>query len=268
MKNIFVFLVIVVWLSGAARGNAERAQRRGPLHRYSHVSMIMEHGVSGKSTSVSRKARDPSPGDGVTIDSEQGKTITLTLTKASTQTIEKWIRTAGSAAPSTKRVNGRVYGKDAELVRIGQKTRIFPLVGRDPLLQGRVVRVIADKGSVVVETDVEDKWYANVKYYVMEIIVDFGRSLAIPNEAIIEEAGRKIVYVSEKNNRYAPRDITVGHRGELYTQILDGLKAGEQVVTFGSFFIDAEYKLRSKEKRSKEPGSSERKGVLFAPHHH
>ncbi|VAX18963.1 hypothetical protein MNBD_NITROSPINAE03-18 [hydrothermal vent metagenome] len=268
MKSIVAFLAILVWLSGAGRGDAERAQRRGPLHRYSYASMIMKHGVSGKPKPVSRKARGPSPGDGVTIDPEQGKTITLTLTKASTQTIEKWIRTAGSVDPATKRVNGRVYGKDAELVRNGQKTRIFPLVGRDPLLQGRVVRVTADKGGVMVETDVKDKWYANVKYYIMEIIVDFGRSLAIPNEAIIEEAGRKVVYVSEKNDWYAPRDIIVGHRGELYTQILDGLKAGEQVVTFGSFFIDAEYKLRSKGKRAKEPGSNGRKGGQYAPHHH
>ncbi|VAX18658.1 hypothetical protein MNBD_NITROSPINAE03-1366 [hydrothermal vent metagenome] len=257
MKNIIALLAILVWLSGAGRGNAERAQRRGPLHRYSHVSMIMKHGVSGKPSSVSRKARDPSPGDGVIIDSRQGKTITLTLATASTQTIEKWIRAAGSVNPSTKRVHGRVYGKDAELVRNGQKTRVFPLIGRDPLLQGKVVRVTADKGGVMVETDVEDKWYGDVKYYIMEIIIDFGRSLAIPNEAIIEEAGRKVVYVSGKNNRYAPRDITVGRRGELYTQILGGLKAGEEVVTFGIFFIDVEYKLHSKGK-----------GGPFAPHHH
>jgi len=259
IKNVFAFLAIVVWLSGATRGNAQRAQRRDPLPRYSNVSMIMEHGASGKPLPVSRKARAPHPDNGATIDSRQGKTITLTLAQASTQTIERWIRTAGSVDPATKRVHGRVYGKDAQLLKIGQKTRIFPLVARDPVLQGIVVGVVADpeKGGVAVMTDVEDKWNGDAKYYVMEIIVDFGRRLAIPNEAIIEEAGRKVVYVSMENNRYAPRDIIAGHRGELYTQILDGLKAGEEVVTFGSFFIDAEYKLHSK-----------REGGRLAPHHH
>jgi hypothetical protein len=35
-----------------------------------------------------------------------------------------------------------------------------------------------------------------------------------------------------------------GFQGELYTQILGGLENGDQVVTFGSFFIDSEHKLK------------------------
>jgi hypothetical protein len=41
-----------------------------------------------------------------------------------------------------------------------------------------------------------------------------------------------------------PKEIQLGIQGELYTQVLSGLKHGEQVVTFGSFFIDAEHKLK------------------------
>jgi hypothetical protein len=33
-------------------------------------------------------------------------------------------------------------------------------------------------------------------------------------------------------------------QGELLTHIVDGLSAGDQVVTIGSFFIDADYKLK------------------------
>ena len=36
-----------------------------------------------------------------------------------------------------------------------------------------------------------------------------------------------------------------GIQGELYTQVLDGLSDGDQVVTLGSFFIDAEQKLKA-----------------------
>jgi hypothetical protein len=35
-----------------------------------------------------------------------------------------------------------------------------------------------------------------------------------------------------------------GVQGELFTQVLNGLQEGEQVVTIGSFFIDAEHKLK------------------------
>ncbi len=206
--------------------------------------------------------------EGVLIDAGQGKTITLTLAEVSTQRIERWIRTAGRVNLTTKRLHGRVYGKDAKLIKKGQKTHIFPLAGRALVLRGEIVRVVMNAGEVIVETDFEDKWYGNSKFYVMEIIVNLGRSLAIPNEAIIEEDGRKVVYVSKANNRYVPRDIKVGERGELYTQILHGLKSGEKVVTFGSFFIDAEYKLYSKAKRAKKPGSAERTGGTFAHHHH
>lgn len=269
MKNNFAVLFILVWLSGPALGNDTYAQSQTAPPSGSHdVSMQMKHQVSGESPPISRKPRTPLPQASVGVSAKQGKTITLTLTEVSTQRVEKWIRTAGSADPKTKRVRGRVYGKDAGLIKIGQVTRVFPLVGREPVLQGKVVKVSLEKGGALLETDVEDKWYGKVKFYIIEIIVNFGRSLTIPNEAIIEEAGRKIVYVAGKNNRYSPREIIIGHRGELFTQVIYKLKEGEQVVTFGSFFIDAEYKLSAKGKHSKEPGSKDHKGGHFAPHHH
>ena len=46
---------------------------------------------------------------------------------------------------------------------------------------------------------------------------------------------------------YVPREIHTGIQGELLTQVLDGVNDGDQVVTFGSFFIDAEHKLKGTE---------------------
>ena len=40
------------------------------------------------------------------------------------------------------------------------------------------------------------------------------------------------------------REIQIGLQGELFTEVTGGLKSGEQVVTFGSFFIDADFKLK------------------------
>ena len=66
----------------------------------------------------------------------------------------------------------------------------------------------------------------------------------MPNEAIIEEGDSRVVYVQVGDGQYEPRTIKTGLQGELYTQVLDGVKDGEQVVTFGSFFIDSNYKLK------------------------
>jgi Cu(I)/Ag(I) efflux system membrane fusion protein len=71
-----------------------------------------------------------------------------------------------------------------------------------------------------------------------------GDFLSVPNEAIIDTGGRTVVYVQDAAGGYLPREIKPGVQGELFTHVLEGLKPGEQVVTIGSFFIDAEHKLK------------------------
>ena len=78
----------------------------------------------------------------------------------------------------------------------------------------------------------------------MEVVVERGPFLSIPNEAIIEEGDRQIVYVEQQPGQYVAHEVHIGIQGELLAQVLDGVKEGDQVVTFGSFFIDAEQKLK------------------------
>jgi hypothetical protein len=49
----------------------------------------------------------------------------------------------------------------------------------------------------------------------------------------------------QQDGEYVPKEVQTGIQGELYTQVLGGLQANTPVVTFGSFFIDAEHKLKS-----------------------
>ena len=93
----------------------------------------------------------------------------------------------------------------------------------------------------------------NARYYVMEIVVERGPFLSVPNEAIIEEGEKHIVYVQHETVQYLPQEIHTGIQGELYTQVRDGLQEGAQVVTFGSFFIDAEHKLKGTEQSPRGP---------------
>ena len=65
------------------------------------------------------------------------------------------------------------------------------------------------------------------------------------NEAIIEEGSKQVVYVASSTGSYLPREVQTGIQGELFTQVLEGLEEGERVVTVGSFFVDAEYKMKS-----------------------
>jgi len=97
---------------------------------------------------------------------------------------------------------------------------------------------------VNVEVSLAAAAHTDDRFYVMEVVVERGPFLSIPNEAIIEEGDRHIVYVEQQPGQYVAREIHTGIQGELLTQVLDGVKEADQVVTFGSFFIDAEQKLK------------------------
>ena len=75
-------------------------------------------------------------------------------------------------------------------------------------------------------------------------------------EAIIEEGETHIVYVQTQPGQYVPAEIHTGIQGELFTQVVDGVNDEAQVVTFGSFFIDAEQKLKGTDAGPSAPTSN------------
>src|SRR5260221_8110188 len=118
------------------------------------------------------------------------------------------------------------------------------------MYQAYMTRVSPRAGGAVVEAALSASGRQNTTLYVMEIVVEQGPFLSVPNEAIIEEGDKHIVYVQQQTGQYVPQEIHTGIQGELYTQVLDGLRQDAQVVTFGSFFIDAEHKLKGTEQSS------------------
>jgi cobalt-zinc-cadmium efflux system membrane fusion protein len=61
---------------------------------------------------------------------------------------------------------------------------------------------------------------------------------AVPEEAIVREGDQARVWVVAQNNTLALRSIRTGRSNDGMVEVLDGLKAGERVVTRGSLFID------------------------------
>ena len=112
------------------------------------------------------------------------------------------------------------------------------------MYQARISQVVPQGGRVLVKAILAGPGRQDSTRYVLEIVTERGEFLSVPNEAIIETGGKHVVYVQQQQGNYVPREIQPGVQGELYTQVLDGLKPGDQVVTFGSFFVDAEYKLK------------------------
>ena len=180
---------------------------------------------------------------GTKVTQSQAEALTLTLGATAIRSIQTWIRTAGAIDKTGRTLTASLSGAEAALVKVGQPVRAFPPSAKSSMYQAYVTKVVPHQGGVTVEALLKAQGRANTTLYVMEIVVERGPFLSVPNEAIIEEGDRHIVYV-QRDGQYAPQEIHTGIQGEIYTQVLDGLQPDMQVVTFGSFFIDAEHKLK------------------------
>ncbi len=63
--------------------------------------------------------------------------------------------------------------------------------------------------------------------------------------AVIDSGSRQLVLVAKGDGRFEPRPVRLGRHGEGYVEVVDGLKAGEDVVTTATFLIDAESNLQT-----------------------
>src|SRR5712691_1379038 len=200
-----------------------------------------------------RQHTRPAGPKGTTISESQAAALTLTLGTASVRPVQTWIRTAGAIDKTGKILGASLSGPDASLVKIGQRVRAFPPSSKSSMYQAYITRVSPRAGGATVEASLSASGRQNTALYVMEIVVERGPFLSVPNEAIIEEGEKHIVYVQPQTGQFVPQEIHTGIQGELYTQVLDGLQEDAQVVTFGSFFIGAEHKLKGTEQSS--PGA-------------
>lgn len=148
-------------------------------------------------------------------------------------------------------IYAQVYEYEAPLVAPGQPVEItVPSVpGRiyranvaavDPILNPttRTVRV-----RMLVPTP--DRSLRPEAFVKVVIHVPIGERLAVPREAVLDTGATQIVFVVKDGGTFEPRAVTLGRAAEGYYEALDGLSAGETVVTSANFLIDSESRFRS-----------------------
>lgn len=78
--------------------------------------------------------------------------------------------------------------------------------------------------------------------------------ITIPSESVIRSGERNIVFVSQGAGRFIPRTVTIGNQlDNNRIHILEGLAAGDRVVTSGQFLLDSESKLQEAIKKMMTP---------------
>jgi len=153
---------------------------------------------------------------------------------------------------STIWVLAEVYEYEIQTVSVGQKASVtftsFPgrtFTGKvgyispemDPKTRTLKIRVELANPEFKIKPDM----YANV-----ELKLDYGKKLSIPQEAVLDSGTNdQMVFVAKEGGYFEPRKVTLGPTVDGRQIVLDGLKAGERVVTSANFLIDSESQLKS-----------------------
>jgi Cu(I)/Ag(I) efflux system membrane fusion protein len=69
-------------------------------------------------------------------------------------------------------------------------------------------------------------------------------AIVIPAEAVVRSGERDQVFVVREPGKFEPREVRLGLSSNGMVQVIDGIPAGEEVVTSSQFLIDSESKLR------------------------
>jgi cobalt-zinc-cadmium efflux system membrane fusion protein len=62
-------------------------------------------------------------------------------------------------------------------------------------------------------------------------------ALAVPESAMVDDAGRKVVYVQVEGESFERRVLTLGIRSGGWVEVKAGLANGERVVTRGAYDV-------------------------------
>ena len=152
-----------------------------------------------------------------------------------------------------------IYEYELPLVRVGDTARIilsyFPGKEMSSKIDYVYPAISAETRTAKVRFRLSNpggrlkpQMYTNV-----DIKINMGKKLAIPESAVIDTGVRQVVYVDKGEGAFEPREVMLGMRAEGFVEVLSGLKAGEKVASSANFLIDSEAQL---------------KGVRPLPHKH
>lgn len=148
-------------------------------------------------------------------------------------------------------VEAQLYEAEAPLVAVGQAATLG--LPYDPALarEGRVT-FVSPTIEIATRTLAVRLEFANADlrlkpgmYAVVQLHVDLGEQLVVPDDAVMDTGERQYVFVAGAESSFSPRAVKVGWRGDGRAQILAGLAVGEQVATRANFLLDSESRLRA-----------------------
>lgn len=151
---------------------------------------------------------------------------------------------------STVWVNADIYEYELAHIHVGQKATInlayYP--ARDFVGKVSWISPVLDEKTRTAKVRLEfpnrdfilkPEMYANV-----QIDIDAGRKLAVPDEAVLDSGLRKVVFLDKGEGRFEPAEVKIGNKFDGYYEVLAGLSPGERILVSAGFLLDSESRLK------------------------
>jgi membrane fusion protein, copper/silver efflux system len=203
----------------------------------SEIIALEERGTTQKTMTIN------SPVDGVVIDKMvwQGQNVMagMTLYKI--------------ADLSTLWILADIYESELSWVQVGQKAEIelsylpaksfrgtvsyiYPYLSAET----RTARVRIQISNTP-DRELKPEMFVTVKL-ISPLSID---AVTVPEQAVIRSGERNIIVISLGGGYFDPREVKLGITADGYTQIIEGVYAGEVIVTSSQFLIDSESNLKA-----------------------
>jgi membrane fusion protein, copper/silver efflux system len=146
-----------------------------------------------------------------------------------------------------------VFEQDLGQVRIGQSANIRVDAYPEKAFVGKVTFIYptvtpeSRTAKVRIELPNPQALLKPSMYARAEFIASRGKeqALVVPDSAVLDTGTRQLVLVQRGEGRFEPRPVKLGAHGDGYIEVLEGVKAGENVVVSANFLIDAESNLKA-----------------------
>ena len=116
----------------------------------------------------------------------------------------------------------------------GKVAFVYPYL--DPMSRTGRVRIALANPRLELKPDM----FATVMF-----ALPIGDRLQVPSSAVVYTGPRRLVFVDAGDGRLRPQDVTIGARSGDAVEIVDGIRAGDLIVSSGNFLVAAESRIRS-----------------------
>jgi len=146
------------------------------------------------------------------------------------------------------------YEQDLPFLHVGQRVQISA-----PSLPGQALNAtikfinpnmddVTRSARVRVEVENQGRALKHRVYAQAQVETEAPEVLTVSRQAVLWPGKTPRVYVEKDLGVYQPRNVKLGRGGDDYWEVLDGLQAGERVVTSGNMLIDGQAQLSSGDK--------------------